>query len=237
MLDHSRSKIILGKNLDKLKKKTIAIIGVGGTGHIAAQLLTKYPFKKIILMDFDEVHPTNLERQVLYTSKEIGKPKVVLAAQKLKIDCDAELVAIIDEFKASTAHLLNNCDLIVDCCDNIPTRLVLNDFCKKNNIPWVYSGAIKEIAAAALILPDSFCFTCFNQEKVGDRCKDSGVMNYAATQAGVFASSLTVQYLAQGKIETHMLRLNLATNEFLKIPLKQKKNCPTCNGTYKFLEK
>ena len=134
----SRSKIILGDGYDRIKDKTIAIVGVGGTGSTVAQLLSRMNPKKLILIDGDTVEEINLERQILYYKEDIGKKKTEAAKERLKDFCAIESRA--ERLTESNINFENS-DLVIDCTDNIETRQLINNYCHKKKINWIYTGS------------------------------------------------------------------------------------------------
>src|SRR3989344_5298762 len=157
---HSRSKIVLGKGLDTLQNKTIAIIGLGGTGCIVALLLARMAPKKLVIMDRDVVEATNLERQIIYNKEDVGKGKVEAASQKLSEWCAVE--SHFTDLMPRTIPLLDHADLIIECTDNNETRLLINDYCKKNKKQWIANGAIGQKGFVCSFQPDQPCFQCIS---------------------------------------------------------------------------
>ena len=134
-----RSIGLLGKeNFDLIQDKVIAIFGLGGVGGTALEALARTGFNHFILVDFDKVDPSNLNRQILYTSEDIGKYKVDIAKQRiLSINGDA----IIDTFplKAQEFDYNQKIDFIVDAIDDINGKLFILSKAQENNISFIIS--------------------------------------------------------------------------------------------------
>ncbi len=128
----------------KLKQAKVAVIGVGGLGCPTLQYLTAMGVGTIGLIDFDTVDESNLHRQVLYTSENVGQKKVEVAFQKLaQQNPFINLIkhdVLLDESNA--AELLKNYDIVVDGCDNFATRYVVNDACVNLNKPLIYGSIL-----------------------------------------------------------------------------------------------
>lgn len=128
----------------KLKQAKVAVIGVGGLGCPTLQYLTAMGVGTIGLIDFDTVDESNLHRQVLYTSENVGQKKVEVAFQKLaQQNPFINLIkhdVLLDESNAT--ELLKNYDIVVDGCDNFATRYVVNDVCVKLNKPLIYGSIL-----------------------------------------------------------------------------------------------
>lgn len=127
----------------KLQKAKVLIVGVGGLGSPIALYLSGAGVGTIGLVDDDVVSITNLQRQVLYTEKELDKPKVLCAAERLSA-LNSEVVFRTYPTRLSTDNareIITDYDIIVDGCDNFATRYLINDICAEQNKPYVY-GAI-----------------------------------------------------------------------------------------------
>ena len=233
-----RSRIILKEGYETLRDKTVVIIGLGGTGSTAAQLLSRYPLKKLILVDHDNIEHTNLERQVLYSKKDVGKRKAAVAKSRLNGFCEIAAIAmdfemlINDKSKDKSRSLpISKADLIIDCTDNDPTRSAINRFCIEHKIPWIYTGAVGRIGAVFFISPKGPCFECFSSGKSGERCSNVGVLNSTVSMVGSLAASMAIDFLALERIEEDMIRINLDTNSWSKIKVRKNKFCKSCGNT------
>jgi molybdopterin-synthase adenylyltransferase len=218
---------VLGKNVENLKDKTILIVGVGGLGCTVANLLARLGIK-LILVDYDVVSRSNLERQVLFDKDDISKKKVVVAKKRLEQFTD---IKVIDDgiAKDNIAKFIpKDIDLVIDCTDNTPTRLIINDHCRKNNINWIYSGAVCDIGAIYFIdnKNDGPCYRCINQEKSGETSCQIGVLNSLVVMVASLTVNIAVSYLVGRKTEDKLLRINMNDNSVIKINVK--KNCDRC---------
>jgi adenylyltransferase/sulfurtransferase len=220
---------VLGKNTENLKDKTVVIIGVGGLGCTATNLLARLKIK-LIIVDDDIVDDTNLERQILYDKNDLLKKKV--DAVKEKLSQFTEIKNICEELvKENISKIIpRSVDLVIDCTDNVKTRLLINDYCKKNNINWIYSGAVSNIGSIYFIenKNNGPCFRCFNQEKSGETSCEIGVLNSIVVMVASMTVNLAVNYLVSGKIENKLLRINLNDNTLTKINVKKNSKC-ICN--------
>lgn len=128
---------------NKLKKAKVLIVGVGGLGSPIALYLAGAGVGTIGLVDDDTVNITNLQRQVLYSEKELGKSKALCAAKKLSaLNSEINIHPYPTRLTAGNAHeIISGYDIIVDGCDNFSTRYIINDICAEQGKPYVY-GAI-----------------------------------------------------------------------------------------------
>ncbi len=128
----------------KLKQSKVAVIGAGGLGCPVLQYLTAVGIGTIGVIDFDTVEESNLHRQVLYTTTDVGYLKVDIAVQKLSAQNPfIQLIShpvLLNEENAES--ILSQYDIVVDGCDNFTTRYIVNDVCVKLNKPLVYGSIL-----------------------------------------------------------------------------------------------
>ena len=128
----------------KIKQSKVAVIGAGGLGCPVLQYLTSVGVGTIGVIDFDTVEVSNLHRQTLYTTEDLGKAKVEIAIQKLSVQNPfINLIShpvLLNEENAEA--ILSQYDIIVDGCDNFLTRYVVNDICVKLSKPLVYGSIL-----------------------------------------------------------------------------------------------
>jgi adenylyltransferase/sulfurtransferase len=159
------------------------VIGVGGLGAPVAQFLTAAGVGTLTLCDSDSVDLTNLQRQILYATADIGRPKVEAAAARLAaINPDVELRPVARRVAGDDlARLVEAADIVIDCCDNFDTRHGVNRACVASHKPLVSGAAIRFDAQVAVFDardPASPCYHCLFGE--GDaleetRCATMGV--------------------------------------------------------------
>ena len=141
MSKFSRTIGLLGEgNFNNIQNKTIFIAGLGGVGGTAFISLLRTGFRKFIIADFDSVDETNLNRQVIYTSADIGKMKTNVAKHyALSINDAAEIITVSKKINQESLNELKkfNIDFIIDCIDDISGKVDLVRFANEHNIPIV----------------------------------------------------------------------------------------------------
>ena len=127
---------------ERLRAARVLVVGTGGLGSPVSLYLAGAGIGHIGLVDDDAVSTTNLHRQVLYA--EVGLPKVVLAARRLRaLNSDVDVKPYACRLTPNNAAgMIQDYDIVVDACDNYPTRYLLNDICRAQGKPYVY-GAIE----------------------------------------------------------------------------------------------
>ncbi|MGI5892132.1 MAG: HesA/MoeB/ThiF family protein [Bacillota bacterium] len=155
---------------EKLLNASVLVIGNGGLGSPVLIYLAAMGIGHIGLCDGDSVSYTNLNRQVLYRIGDIGRSKSEVAAARLKSINPDLRVDIYKEF-LTTENACDICrgyDIIVDCLDNFPTRLILNDACIELGIPFVHAGVYKYYGQTLTVIPGQGpCLRCvFPQDSI-----------------------------------------------------------------------
>ena len=135
----ARSIGLLGEdNFNKLQDKVIAVFGLGGVGGTALEALARTGFQHFIIIDFDKVDVSNLNRQILYTSKDIGRDKVDAAKERL-LAINPDIDVKVFKGKAQEFDFNQKLDFVVDAIDDVEGKLYILQKCKENNIQTIMS--------------------------------------------------------------------------------------------------
>ena len=155
MIDFSRQISIFGKKCQKrLLNSSVLIAGMGALGCVVAELLVRAGLQRLWIVDFSVVDPPDLNRQILYTSEDIGKKKIFIAAKKLrKINPSANIFPIDAEIKEGF-ELPKDLDVIADCLDNFKSRFFLEELAWKRKLPIVHGGVSRFFGQVTVILPE-----------------------------------------------------------------------------------
>ena len=210
----------------KLADATVLIIGLGGLGSAASIYLAAAGVGHLILVDFDKVDLSNLQRQILYNTDDIGKQKVHSAReylQRLNPDVTLTMIDHILE-KDELSVQVNNADIVVDACDNFRTRFAINEACVAASKPLVSGAAIRFEAQFSVFNPndpDSPCYRCLYGEDVmtEETCTANGVI---APLLGIIGS---IQAIEAMKLIMLLDTLNM---EWHKARLSRDPACPVC---------
>lgn len=127
--------------VNSFNDKVILVAGIGGVGGTALEALARSGFTKFILIDFDKVDESNLNRQILFLRKDIGKDKVDVAKEKLlEINPNIEVKLIKEKIDTNSLKVLNKkIDFVIDAIDYVPGKLELIQFALNKNIPFISS--------------------------------------------------------------------------------------------------
>ncbi|MCE7698411.1 MAG: ThiF family adenylyltransferase [Methanobacterium paludis] len=185
----------------KLLSSSVAIVGCGALGTVVANNLARAGVGKISIIDRDFVELNNLQRQLLFDENDVGAPKAVAAAEKINaINSEIEADPVVKDLNYSNVEeLLKGFDLVLDGTDNIQTRMLVNDVCVKNGIPWIYTGAIGTSGMMMNILPGKACLRCLypGVPKPGSlpTCDTMGVLNTATSIMGSMESTEAIKII------------------------------------------
>jgi molybdopterin/thiamine biosynthesis adenylyltransferase len=224
-----------------LAQRCVAIVGMGALGSVLANHMVRAGVGDVRLIDRDFVEPSNLQRQILYDEKDAANatPKAVAAAEKLQaVNHTVQIHPhVADLTGKNAAILLGGVDLVLDGTDNYETRYLMNDFCIKHNIPWIYGGVVGSHGITATFLPESTaCLRCLFEEppapETRQTCDTVGVIGpvvdiIASYQAAEALKILTGNVAA---LRGTLLQLDVWDNEFASIRLSHAKrpDCPCC---------
>ena len=130
--------------LDILSKQNISIVGIGGIGCPLSQYLISSGIKNLLLVDGDTIEKSNLNRQILFNNDDINKKKVDVAKEKLsKINPNSKINIFDKNIDSKNIDILLNSKIVVDAADDWKTSKLLNEFCVKNSINFIFSSVVK----------------------------------------------------------------------------------------------
>ena len=217
----------------------VLIIGVGGLGSPVVMYLAACGVGEIIIVDDDRVELTNLQRQIIHSSDNIGMLKVDSAAtavESLNPEIKVELIAE----KISGERLSQNvqrADVVVDATDNLASRLEINQQCYALRTPLVSASAIRwegQLSVFDARLQDSPCYQCLygSLGEVGQSCSENGVMGPVVGMLGCMQANEVVKLLtgAGSTLTGRVLMLDALSMEWQTIRLNRDPGCPVCGG-------
>ena len=157
----SRSEMLIGEEgLEKLKKSTVAVFGIGGVGSYTVEGLARSGVGRLVLVDHDEICVSNINRQIHATIKTVGQSKVeIMKSRVLEINPDIEVIAYKEMYTSETANKLldDKYDYVVDAIDMVTSKIDLICKCKENNIPIISAmGAANKLDPTKLEVTDIY---------------------------------------------------------------------------------
>ncbi len=221
----------------RLLESTVLVVGLGGLGAPVAMYLAAAGVGNLVVVDDDEVDLSNLQRQIIHTTADVGRPKVDSARDAL-LALNPELTITTVEARLEGAllrELVDEADVVVDACDNFATRFAINEACFASGTPLVSGAAIRLEGQVAVFDPRVDASPCY-------RClyRDEGELTETCTQSGVFtpvvgiigslqATEALKLLLGLGEALTgRLLLLDAETMQIRTIRLPRDPKCPVC---------
>lgn len=190
-----------------LSEKHVALIGLGGIGSPALQYLAAAGIGRFTLVDDDAVDASNLQRQTIFTTRDVGHGKATCARRWLTNFDEALEVTISDRriTAENAGDLIAGADLVLDGTDNFATRLAVSDACVAAGIPLLSAAVGRfqgQVGAFAGHLPEQACYRCFVGDAFDaedcDTCAEDGMLGAMAGWTGSFAAMQAVRALLDG---------------------------------------
>lgn len=221
----------------KLKQAKIVMIGAGGLGAPLGLYLAAAGIGRIGLVDFDLVDASNLQRQVIHGTKDLGRKKLDSAAERM-LDINPNLK--VDKFDTTLTsdnalEILKDYDIVIDGTDNFPTRYLVNDACVLLKKPNVYGSIFRfEGQATVFSYEDGPCYRCLYPEPpppgLVPSCAEGGVLGILPGIIGLIQATEAVKIiLGVGEtLKNRLLLYDALGMRFRELKLQRDRNCPVC---------
>ena len=233
-------KEIGAKGMAKLLNARVLVIGAGGLGCPAVQILSASGVGNIRIVDGDDVEISNLSRQIMHYTNDIGKPKVESLKGKIKLMNPDVSVEIIKEYanKSNIQRLLEDCDFVIEASDNFGTKFLINDACTHYKIPFSIAGVVQFYGQILSVIPgETTCyrgiFSKYTGEDSNNTCSTLGVMGTVPVLAGTLQANEAIKSILglPLKFTNGMFFFNLMENTFEFVDIKKNPSCPACSNT------
>lgn len=220
----------------KLNQSTVAVVGCGGLGSPVLTYLACAGIGKLIIIDGDVVSETNLNRQFLHGRKDIGRPKVVSAKEKLlDMNDEIEIQGVQEILTPENAlRIVEGADLVVDCVDNMETRIILGRACLIKNIPLVEAGVQGFYGWVMSIGRESACLECMGFENLSN-IKPIPIIGTTAGVIGTFQANECIKILLgmEDTLFGTMLQYDGISGSLDRIALQKSDSCKAHQGIVK----
>ena len=226
----------------KLKNSKVLIIGIGGLGSPAALYLAAAGIGALGLMDFDSVDESNLQRQIIYSTEDAGKPKLESAKKSIeKLNPNVKINLYDRKINAENAvEIVQNYDVVIDGTDNLPAKYLINDACFLSGKPWVYGSIFRfEGQISVFNLNECPCYRCAFPEMPSRNlipsCAEAGVLGVLPGVIGTMQATEALKILiGKGEILSgKMLMYNALQMTLEAIRINKNKNCMMCGENRK----
>jgi len=230
----------------KLKAASVLMIGTGGLGAPLGMYLAAAGVGRLGLVDFDVVDASNLQRQIIHGTKDVGRPKIASARDRIE-DINPHVEIETHDTKLTSANALNlfvNYDVIVDGTDNFPTRYLVNDACVLTGKPNVYGSIFRFEGQASVFWAERGpCYRCLYPEPpppgLVPSCAEGGVLGVLPGIIGTIQATETIKIIlgAPDIMVNRLLLFDAWRMRFRELKLRKNPDCPVCgvNPTIKEL--
>jgi len=243
LLRYSRQILLPQVGIDgqqKLLAARVLIIGVGGLGSPVAMYLAASGVGHLVLVDHDKVELSNLQRQIVHTTEQLGLNKVASAKRALAaLNPEVEVTTIAGQLDPQAlVEQVQLADAVVDCSDNFATRFALNRVCVANKTPLISGAAIRLEGQVTVFRPeyaDSPCYRCLykDMDELAESCSQTGVLAPLVGIIGSIQATETLKVLLNiGETLTgRLLVLDALSMDWRSIKLRKDPDCPVCGAS------
>jgi adenylyltransferase/sulfurtransferase len=213
------------------------VIGAGGLGSPAAMYLAAAGVGRLVISDPDTVDLSNLQRQLLHDTRDIGRDKVASAAERLAaINPDVDITALpraLDDAQLEVEA--DAADVVLDCSDNYDTRFAVNRACVKTRTPLVSGAAIRlegQLAVFNTRQPESPCYHCLYKEgeQADETCSENGVLSPVVGVIGALQALEAIKVLLSlgDTLTGRLLVFDGLSHEWRSLTLPRDPGCSVC---------
>lgn len=233
---HLALKQVGSEGQQQIAAGTALLIGAGGIGCAAATYLAASGVGHLVISDFDTVDETNLGRQVLYTSADIGELKAEVAASRLRASNPGIQISVLTQRLQGNelVDAIQACDVVLDGSDNFATRFAVNDACVDSARRLISGSAIRMEGQLAVFGEDysaTPCYRCLyvEEDESLDSCAGNGVLSPIPAVIGTLMAVEALKFFVGIGANTSFLRLyDAVATDFRSITLRKRDDCPAC---------
>lgn len=223
----------------ELEQARVLVVGVGGLGAPAAMELATAGVGTIALMDGDLVESSNLQRQIIYRTRDVGRPKPVVAAERLATRYPRlRLLPLTEHLTVSNlSHLFAQYDFVIDGTDQVASKFLINDGAVANRVPYSHAGVVAFHGQTFTVLPQqTACLRCLfptppEQDEL-PTCQTAGVLGALAGTIGLIQAAEALKYLTGiGDLLTNrLLSCDVRQQRWRHVPIAPNPRCPVCRA-------
>jgi sulfur-carrier protein adenylyltransferase/sulfurtransferase len=221
----------------RLKAASVLMIGTGGLGAPTGMYLAAAGIGRLGIVDFDVVEASNLQRQIIHGTADIGRPKIESARDRLHdINPNVEIQTYETRLTSENAlELFANYDIVVDGTDNFPTRYLVNDACVISGKPNVYGSIFRFEGQASVFWAEKGpCYRCLYPEPpppgLVPSCAEGGVLGVLPGIVGAIQANETIKIIlgAEDILVNRLLLFDAWQMKFRELKLRKDPGCPAC---------
>ncbi|MFA6957775.1 MAG: molybdopterin-synthase adenylyltransferase MoeB [Thermoanaerobaculia bacterium] len=221
----------------RLRDGSVLVVGAGGLGSPASLYLAAAGVGRIGLVEFDTLDVSNLQRQILFDTPSVGRPKIETATRRLR-ELNPSIEIVAHELRLSSANaldVLRPYDVVLDASDNFPTRYLVNDACVLLGKPNVYGSIFRFVGQASVFHPPHGpCYRCMYSQPpppgLVPSCEEGGVLGVVPGLVGVIQATEAMKILlGQGDLLVgRMLLVDLMRMSFRELRVPRNPECVVC---------
>ncbi|ECB7589073.1 HesA/MoeB/ThiF family protein [Salmonella enterica subsp. enterica serovar Oranienburg] len=223
----------------KLLASHVLIVGLGGLGSPAALYLAGAGIGKLTLADDDDVHLSNLQRQILFTTDDIAHPKAQAAKLRLaQLNPGSKLIVLQQRLTGDVLkNAVSRADVVLDCTDNMATRQEINAACVALNTPLISASAVGFGGQLMVLTPpwEQGCYRCLWPDDVEPErnCRTAGIVGPVVGVMGTLQALEAIKLLSGIETPSGELRLfDGKTSQWRSLALRRASGCPVCGGRH-----
>ncbi|MDE2058997.1 MAG: molybdopterin-synthase adenylyltransferase MoeB [candidate division NC10 bacterium] len=225
-----------GKGQRKLLNSSALLVGAGGLGSPAALYLAAAGVGRLGIIDADVVDLSNLQRQILHHMDDVGRPKVISAVETIgQINPDVKVEPIQAVLSSANAKdVISQYDLVVNGCDNFPTRYLVNDACVLLKKPLVDGSIFKFEGQVTVFIPGQGCYRCLYPAPpppgLVPSCQEAGVLGVLCGIVGSLQAIEAIKLLLGigDSLAGRLLFFDSLGMEFRQVKVRRDSDCPVC---------
>ncbi len=229
-----------GEGQKKLLESNVLVVGAGGLGSVVLMYLAGCGVGKIGIVENDRIEVSNLPRQILYTTGDMGRNKVEAAKSRLnEMNPDVKIEIFEMRLNEKNARdILCDYKLIIDCTDNFETRFAINRLAVENNKPLISGAVVRFEGNVMFVVPGkTFCYNCIFGDQSGSNsvitCSDAGVLGSIAGLIATIMVTEAVKFILDlPTIQNNLLVYDGLKTELRKIKINRDPDCPVCKKLY-----
>lgn len=221
----------------KLVDSTMLVIGLGGLGSPSAYYLAAAGVGHLVIADFDQVELSNLQRQIIHNTEDIGKDKVDSAKEKLlALNPNIKVSTVRELNQNNLPSLVSSADVVLDGTDNFKSRFAINKACVEAKTPLVSAAVIRfegQLSVFKGFEADKPCYQClYSEEGEGrENCVENGILAPVAGMLGTMQALQAIKVLLGlgEQLSSELMLIDALDLSFRKVRISKDPHCPVCN--------
>ena len=224
---------------NRLSNSSVAVVGAGALGNPAILYLAAAGIGEIRVFDPDKIGLSNLHRQIIYDTTQVGMSKMEGISEKIKkMNPNINLQLYEESISVENIDLLEECDFIVEATDSMSTKFLVSDFCVKKQIPYCIAGIWTFEAQISSYLPGTACYRCIHRDLPKDNplppCEVSGILGAVTGCIGSLQALEAIKYilgLHDSLLINKILVCDLLASTFTKVIVQKSTECKACTSS------